>query len=47
LTRNGHFGCQFAVWFGAVSDGLVRRQFGLMARTVAVGRTADISRHWR
>jgi hypothetical protein len=25
MTRNGHFGCQFAVWFGAVSDGLVRR----------------------
>jgi hypothetical protein len=25
LTRNGHFGRQFAVWFGAVSDGLVRR----------------------
>jgi hypothetical protein len=25
MTRSGHFGCQFAVWFGVVSDGLVRR----------------------
>ena len=31
MTRNGHFGCQFAVWFGAVSDGLVRRHAIVMA----------------
>jgi hypothetical protein len=33
LTRSGHFGCQFAVWLGAVSDGLVRRHATVMANS--------------
>jgi hypothetical protein len=31
MARNGHFGCQFAVWFGAVSDSLVRRHATVIA----------------